>query len=146
MTVSQTGSPRYRVVPHTADLAFEVEASDWPGLLAAASLAVSDLIRTVTPGGDEERGISVEGADREDVLVAFLAEVLYAYEHDGFLPSSAVVDRAGTTFAAGRITGARLDPAANPPDRVVKAVTYHDLKVVEGAAGAPWSVRVVLDL
>jgi len=29
---------------------------------------------------------------------------------------------------------------------VVKAVTYHDLRVVEGQGGAPWRAEIVLDL
>ncbi len=139
--------PRYRLVPHTADLAFEVEGEDWPSLLAAATVALSDLIRPIVPGrSGEEKRIAVDGADREDVLVAWLSEVLYAFEHDGFLPSGALIDRAATTFAAGRLMGSCVDPVADPPDRVVKAVTYHDLKVVEGGPGTPWRVTVVLDL
>jgi SHS2 domain-containing protein len=135
------------VVPHTADLAFEVHAKDWPGLLVAATLALSDLVRT-SEGGPrpESRRVEARGADREDVLVAWLSEVVYHFERDGFLPEAAVVEGAGTASAEGTLFGRRLDREREAPDRVVKAVTYHDLAVVEGAGGRPWSARVVLDL
>jgi SHS2 domain-containing protein len=44
------------------------------------------------------------------------------------------------------VLGVATDPKRTPPDRVVKAITYHDLHVRPGAAGAPWRVTVVLDL
>jgi SHS2 domain-containing protein len=142
-----TEAPRYRLLDHTADLAFEVEAADWPGLLAAATAALGDVLLA----GDDvpailEKPVQVTGADREDVLVAWLTEAVVLYEMERFLVRAARVAEATTTVARGVLVGRRSDPDVEPPDRVVKAVTYHDLHVVPGDGDRPWRAVIVLDL
>lgn len=145
--VNPPDRPRYTLIDHTADMAFEVEAKDWPSLLAAATLALSDLVR---PLGSFDiwtnRRVSVRGEDREEVLVAWLNEVLYLFESGGFLPALAEVEQADDRRASGVLRGGCTDPALEPPDRVVKAVTFHDLHVEEGGNGRPWRARIVVDL
>lgn len=143
--------PVYRLIDHTADMAFEVEGPSWAGLLESATAALSDVILAMgedDPEADvaEEWAVEVAGEDREDVLVAWLGEVVVRFEGDGFLAREARVERADRTMARGVLRGRRLDPATEPPDRVVKAVTYHDLRVVEGGSGRPWRAAIVLDL
>jgi SHS2 domain-containing protein len=139
-------APAYRLLDHTADIAFEVEAATWPELLVAATRALGDVIlRDDGRPATEERPVAVEGADREDVVVAWLGEALYLYERDGFLARDARVE-ADATSARGRLLGRVARPDAEPPDRVVKAVTYHDLRIEEGGDGRPWRTTVVLDL
>lgn len=139
--------PPYRLIDHTADIAFEVTGEDWPGLLAAATAAMGDVIRAAedeaTP---EERAFEVSGEDREDLLVACLTEAVVLFEEDGFLARDARFERAGESRLRGAFRGRRLDPEREPADRVVKAVTYHDLRVREGGDGEPWRATVVLDL
>jgi SHS2 domain-containing protein len=141
------GRAGYRLLEHTADLAFEVEAPTWPALLDAATAALGDLVL-----GDDGRAArdevpaAVVGADREDVLVAWLNEAVVAYEHTGFVARGARVEEASETAARGALVGRRTDPRSEPPDRVVKAATYNDLRVEAGDAGRPWGARVVLDL
>jgi SHS2 domain-containing protein len=137
----------YRLVDHTADLAFEVQAPSWPALLAAATAALGDLILSDDGGGaGVAREVAVVGADREDVLVAWLQAALLAYEESGVVPRGARIEAADERQARGTLLGLATDPATRHPDRVVKAVTYHDLRVVPGAAARPWRVVVVLDL
>ena len=69
-----------------------------------------------------------------------------AFEDDAFLGWDAQVEHADETSARGVLRGRTLDFDKEQPDRVVKAVTYHDLVVVEGKDGNPWSAQIVLDL
>lgn len=139
--------PPYRLLDHTADLAFEVEARDWPGLLAAATAALGDVVRSADDvPATQERAIEVEGADLEDVLVAWLTEAVVLYETERFLVRGARVESASRRGARGVLLGRRSDPTLEPPDRVVKAVTYHDLHVAPGDGGRPWRAVIVLDL
>ena len=140
--------PAYRLLDHTADMAFEVEAPDWPSLLTAATAALGDVILAEEPGevACEERAVRVSGEDREDVLVAWLTEVVIHFDEDGFLARSARIEKAADREAQGVLLGRLVHLEREAPDRVVKAVTYHDLRVVEGRAGAPWRATVVLDL
>lgn len=139
--------PPYRLIDHTADLAFEVEGADWPGLLAAATAALGDvLLRDEGRPVTAEVRVAVEGADREDVLVAWLSAAAVAYEERGLVPRGARFERLTDREARGAVLAQPTDPEAEPPDRVVKAVTYHDLHVRPGDPGRPWSATIVLDL
>ena len=139
--------PPYRVVDHAADMAFEVEAADWRGLLSAATLALSDLVRPLGRFDTwTNRRVSVKGADAEAVLEAWLSEVIYLFAKGGFLPAIAEVESADDTRASGILRGGCTDGDDDPPDRLVKAVARHDLHVIPGGDGRPWRARVVLDL
>jgi SHS2 domain-containing protein len=141
-------APDYRLIDHTADIAFEVEAPSWPDLLARATAALGDILLAVAdrPAGEEEMAVEVGGADREDVLVAWLNEAALLFEDAGFHAVDAALVHADETTARGRLLGRTIDFAREPPDRLVKAVTYHDLEVVEGTDGRPWKATIVLDL
>jgi SHS2 domain-containing protein len=141
--------PAYRLIDHTADMAFEVEAATWEGLLGAATAAVSDIVLAVGESPEPrsvEREVEVAGADREDVLVAWLNEVVVLFEDEGFLAREVRIDRAEATAARGVLLGRLLDLHREVPDRVIKAVTYHDLRIAEGGAEGKWKAAVVLDL
>jgi SHS2 domain-containing protein len=145
-------TPRYRLLDHTADMAFEVEAPDWTGLLVAATEALSDVVRAVDADRDAEpltwarRSLEARGADREDVLVAWLGEVLWLFDGESVLVRHVDSIEADDVHARGAVRGIVVDPERAPPDRIVKAVTYHDLVVEEGGEGRPWRATVVLDL
>lgn len=139
--------PPYRPIDHTADFGFEVEGSSWAGLLAAATAALGDVIlaedgRPATT----ELPLEVTGADREDVLVAWLTAAAQAYEDRGLVARGARVAFADERGARGVLLARATDPSVEPPDRVVKAVTYHDLRVLPAEGGRPWRATIVLDL
>ena len=139
--------PDYRLIDHTADMAYEVEGATFADLVRNATRALADVVVVGEHATlDEERVLRVEGADREDVLVGWLNEVVVTFEDEGFLAWDAEIHRASATAAEGVLRGRTLDFDEESPDRVIKAVTYHDLAVVEGADGNPWSARIVLDL
>ncbi len=146
-TIAPDVRPPYRLLDHTADLAFEVEGGDFAALLAAATAALGDVI--LADDGrptDVDVPVAVTGADREDVLVAWLSAAALAYEGGGLVPRAARFDTCTEREARGVVSTRRTDPSAEPPDRVVKAVTYHDLHVRPAGAGRPWYATVVLDL
>lgn len=141
--------PRYRLIDHTADMAFDVEGASWPALLAEATRAVADIVLEEGTGTEKlnaAREIAVAGADREDVLVAWLNEVVVLFEDEAFLAREASFEELSETSARGTLRGRELDFGEEPPDRVIKAVTYHDLAVVPGDETTPWRATIVLDL
>jgi SHS2 domain-containing protein len=130
----------WRELPHTADLLLEITAPDWPSLVVEATLALAAHLGT--PPRDAAplvRPLRVEGVDREDLLVRWLAMTLVWQELDQVLAVGAEVQATTDTELVGSV---RVVPAAHLSGRI-KAVTYHDLAVRQTAAG--WSVRIVFD-
>ncbi len=128
-------------IEHTADVSLYIQAEDFPGLLQAAADAMLRLIGMSTDTeGESRRTIEVEGIDREDLLVAWLEELLYLTEmHEvGF-------GKIDITF----ISDTKLSAIAEEipgmiPSKEIKAVTYHGLEIIETGRGL--EVTIVFDV
>lgn len=135
----------YRLVDHTADLGLEVFGKTGEELFANAASAVCELIvdRKGT-GPTVVREMSVEGADREDLLVNFLREVLFLFNGEKMIPTSFTIEELDDRHLRGKVRVAAYDPARHRVKREVKAVTYHGTEVVETPTG--WRARVIFDV
>ena len=139
------GERGWREVEHTADWAMEVWAPDLEGLLLEAARGMYGLAGTTLEVGEAEAGsrqqVEIEAIDREDLVVSFLSELLFLAECEGVALEEprAQLSGDGRMF---RVSG-RAVPIASQ-SKAIKAVTYHDLEVVEGEEGL--EVRVVFDV
>ncbi|HYK83382.1 MAG TPA: archease [Gemmatimonadales bacterium] len=126
----------YRFLPHTADVAVELQASNEAGLYQAGVDALRELLvgtSPVTPRA--ERALARRGEDPTERLIHFLADVLYLYETERFLPCAAT---------PRGIAGEPYDPAKHQALREVKAVTHHAADVRAGPEG--YRTIVVFDV
>ncbi len=88
--------------------------------------------------------VRVEAGDREALLVAWLNELLYLHEVEGFAAAEfAIKHLSGTTLEA-EVWGEKVDRARHPLVGHVKAATYHLLRVQPEADG--WEAQVVVDV
>lgn len=135
---------RYDVVSHTADVGFIAYGATPAEMFEHAAFAMFDLVFDLTGAvGRVSRPIVAAGDSLQDLLVAWLSEVL---------TESEIHDLAFSSFGVDRLEdgGVQGWAAGDPVDRFelkgapVKAVTHHDLAVVEVPDG--WWARVVLDV
>jgi SHS2 domain-containing protein len=122
-TFSRDGSSLtpYRFLPHTADVAVELLARSELGLYQAGLDALRELLvgaSLVTPA--VERAIEPRGADPTERLIHFLADALYLWDTERFLPAK---------VTSSGIAGEPFDPARHQAQREVKAVTHHGAEV-----------------
>ena len=89
----------YRFVEHTADMGIEVEATSFEELLAESLVALTDSLTDVTDvRALMERGVSLEAASREELLVDWLNELVFLFEVESMLfrrAELAIAERAG---------------------------------------------------
>lgn len=101
----------YRFVDHTADVAAELAAADLGGLFAAALAAFTDTLterERVEPR--DERRISLSAPGLEELLVAWLEELLYVFESEDVLFREAevtVVEGSGGWALDAAVRGSR---------------------------------------
>ena len=135
----------YELFEHTADLGLRVRAPDLDTLFAEAAAclfsAVVEDIGTVEP----RQSVTVElaGTDREFLLFDWLRDLLLKCDEDHLLfgKFSVQVRDDGLTGVAW---GEPLDPARHLLAHEVKAITYHELKVVRDGDG--WLAEVIVDI
>lgn len=131
----------WREIEHTADWAIEVTAPHLPGLFRDAAAGLYGLagceLGNRSPDRDE---ICVEGPDVETLLVSFLDELLFQLE----------VHRVAHTTLVPRIDGEELSVITSPVrvvavNKEIKAVTFHDLEIVQTDDGN-FHATVVFDV
>jgi SHS2 domain-containing protein len=141
--VSETG---HRELEHTADWALEVWAPDLRELLEEAARGMYDLMGVELEAQTAEAKIcfSVDGIDREDLLVTFLSELLFYSEirHMAFDAFELELD---DDDAAPSVSAALEGRPIETLDKEIKAVTYHGLEVREREDGG-LSARVTFDV
>ncbi len=130
----------FREIPHTADVALEVWASDLESLFIEAAQGLNSIAGVQLEGGPRlSRDVRLEDVDDEGLLVAFLSELVYAQEHE-----SLGFDQFDLQIAGGRLTahlgGSRIRSLAKP----IKAVTYHNIAIRRSDGGL--RVEIVLDV
>lgn len=135
----------YRTIDHTGDTGITVEAASLEELFAEAARGFTDILTDVSAvSAKEERVIEVAGADREQLLVRFLSELLFLFDTERFLCAETRVEQLTEKTCRARIRGENLDPQKHPTKTAVKAVTYHGLRVRETDAG--YTATVIFDL
>jgi SHS2 domain-containing protein len=135
----------FEVLEHPADIGFRAFAATLPDLYASAALAMLSIAgdpQAAEPR--EERRFAVDSSDRESLMVDWLNEVLYWFDGRLF----AFRDFRVESFAENRIEAAGVgeprDPRRHRARLIVKAVTYHQLRIEQ--RGGRWIAEVYVDI
>lgn len=138
----------YQFFDHTGDIGVELTGRSLDELFAAAAQAFSDTvtsIASVEPKRPEE--LDVAAPELDLLMVDFLSELLYRFDTRAWLTRDVQVEvreQDGGWELRGTLIGERHDPDRHPTKILIKAVTYHGLRVEE--RDGQWSARVVFDI
>lgn len=127
----------YRFLDHTAELIVELDAPTREGVLAEAARALGELLGE-GEGETARREVSATAGDDAALLAAWLEELVFLAETEGFVPHDAEV-----AVTDGVATGTVDGVLASPP-HLVKAITYNELELRPEGGG--WVGRAVLDV
>ncbi len=142
---TRSHAPKYRQLPHTADLAWRIRGDSLPELFENAAGA---LTATMTDRRYlrrlEKRQIELESPDREALLVDWLNYLLYLFDVEGFLGREFQVTALTDRHLRATAWGEKFDPERHPEKTAIKAATYHHLEI--GPRDGGWQATVILDL
>lgn len=134
-----------RIYEHTADVGLEARADSLGELLGALAEGLADLIcPRKKVRGAERRRVATEAEDVEALAVDFLTAVMVALQTDRFAVREVRVHSAEENRIEADLVGEPLDPARHEISTEVKAVTYHELRVVPERGR--WFGRVIFDI
>jgi len=135
--------PQVEELSHTAEVGLRVRASTPAALYARMATAMFELIdaQPDPQAAGEWREVAVDSFDAESLMVDWLGELLYLYETTDQVTAAADI----ITWSPTRLTArVELRPSAATPAMHIKAVTYHQLRVVEEGDG--WMAQVYFDI
>lgn len=134
----------FTVSSHTADTALDVRGDSLAELFEWAVQGMCALMYDLDAlDAEVEHSFAIEAVSADELLVDVLSEILWWSEAEDVIPCAVVVEEVSDRGARLHLGGAAQDPdrLVGPP---IKAVTYHELSVVETPAG--WTARVVFDV
>jgi SHS2 domain-containing protein len=139
------GPRDFEVLEHPADIGFRAFGGTLPELFAHSALAMLSIAAdpaAVQPR--QEYPLAVESGDRESLLVDWLSEVLYWFDGKRIAFRDFRVTQFRDTAIEAVGLGEPRDPLRHRARLIVKAVTYHQLKIER--RGGLWVAEVYLDI
>ena len=139
----------FEAVDHTADVALHVWAPDLERLFLQAALGLTHFLTDPSRVRPLQRvALRIEGLDREELLVAWLGEILYRWESDALLLTEFAELRIEETAKGFQLhataRGERWDGERHASGVGVKAATYHGLNIRPDTQGR-FDLTIVLD-
>lgn len=142
--MSNQDTGQYEWLPHDADMLLEVKAESESAIFRIAATAIVECMLESPPRAPEKLRVSLRARDREELLVAWLNEIIYLTGGGSLLPASIVSLEFTDEGLVAWIEGERADPSAHRYAREIKAATYHGLSIT-GRAG-DWHARILFDV
>lgn len=135
----------FELYDHTADLGIRVRAESLEQLFAEAAQA---LLATIVLNDDEvapviSKSITIQADELDLTLLDWLSELLFLFETERLVFSQFDVSLDGTNLHA-TCFGQHVDESVHQLHHEVKAITYHQLKVVR--ADDHWLAELIVDI
>jgi SHS2 domain-containing protein len=124
----------YEIIDHTADLGLRVYGRTVQELFLNAAWAMFEvMVETIKKESifhKQERKkflVNKPGSNLEEVLIAWLSELLYLFSAEGLIMEKADLQRVDQTGIQAEIAGRIFSPDFFRIKTEIKAVTYHEL-------------------
>ena len=135
----------FEIFAVTADKGIRAWGPDRTSVFRQAALGLwSLMVDPVAVARRHMTPVTVDAADRETLLVAWLNELLYLYEAKDVIGADCAILSLTATHLDAEVLGEAVDTTRHAVMSHVKAATYHQLRVGPTADG--WEARVVVDV
>jgi SHS2 domain-containing protein len=88
--------------------------------------------------------VELESNSSEGLLVGWLNEMIFRFDTVGFVGNNVVVEEFGYNHIAATVEGEGFDPGRHESRLLIKAATYHGLKVEK--SDGMWQAEVIFDI
>ncbi len=138
-----------RMLDHTADVGFEIEAPTLETLFDEARRALVMTVFEQPPErGEDEDSVRLLAPNLETLLVRWINELIFFIQGNGFVTVRAEIEireaGEGSFSLEARLAGAPLDLEGYGWQGEIKSATFHGLEVTRGGEG--WQAQVILDV
>jgi SHS2 domain-containing protein len=136
---------KYRLMARQSALAVKVVGNSQADLFANSAFALFDVMTDVEKIELKEHlPLEVEGADRDDLMVNWMRELLYLYQGSGYLLREFQVREVKDTLVRAEVCGEKIDPDRHEIKKEVAAVAYHQSRMEK--TGNQWTAQLVFEV
>ena len=136
---------KYRLMTRQSELAVKVIGNSQADLFANSAFALFDVMTDVEKIEIKERlPLEVEGADRDDLMVNWMRELLYLYQGSGYLLREFQVREVKDTLVKADVCGEKIDPDRHEIKKEITAVAYHQSRMEK--TGNQWTAQLIFEV
>lgn len=136
---------QYEVIDISGDVGIKAVGNSMAEAYANAVMGMYNLVTDICRVDEREsNAFDISGDSPEDVLVGCLNELIYRFDAYGFIGKRVeVTDITGTSLHM-RVHGEEFDPERHERRLLIKAATYHNIRVEQ--TDGKWQVEVIFDI
>jgi len=136
---------QYEVIDISGDVGIKAYGDTMAEAYANAVLGMYNLITDICKVDERESStFDVSGDSAESVLVGCLNELIYRFDAHGFIGKRVKVTDVSDRGVRVRVHGEEFDPERHERRLLIKAATYHNIKVAQ--TEGTWQVEVIFDI
>jgi SHS2 domain-containing protein len=135
----------YRVTKRQSELAVRVTGNSQAELFANSAFALFDVMtdNIDTIEIKEKMPLEVEGADRDDLMINWMRELLYLYQGSGYLLKQFEIREVKDTVVKAEVCGEKIDPDRHEIKQEIAAVAYQHGRMEK--TGNQWIAQLVFE-
>lgn len=136
-------TPKFKILPHTADVRLKVIGKTKEELFKNALAGMAKILKkTAKEKKPIKTKINIQSPDINSLLVDFLSEVLYQSQINHVIYGEAKFSKFSDNELEAEIFGFKIDEF----DEDIKAVTYHELNIKKSPANDFFETIVIFDI
>jgi SHS2 domain-containing protein len=136
---------KYRLTARQSELAVKIIGSSQADLFANSAYALFDVMTDVEKVEIKDRlPLEVEGADRDDLMVNWVRELLYLYQGSGYLLKEFQIHEVKDTLVKAEVRGEKIDPDRHEMKQEILAVAYHQSRMTK--TGNQWTAQLIFEV
>jgi len=138
---------RFEILDISGDAGIRAFGNDVPELFINAARGMYSLMTDLKDVQKKRSlGISAKGSSLEGLLVSFLNELIFQFDTYGFIGKTITITGMDTDNCSviASLSGEEFDPERHQGKLLIKAATYHRLKVQN--RGALWEAEIIFDI
>ena len=128
-----------------SELAVRIVGNSQADLFANSAFALFDVMTDLEKIEVKERlPLEVEGADRDDLMVNWMRELLYLYQGSGYLLKEFQIHEVKDTLVKADVCGEKIDPDRHDMKKEITAVAYHQSRMEK--TGNQWTAQLIFEV
>ena len=137
---------RFELIEHTADVGIKAYGKNPHHLFSNSAYGMFSLITDLSTVSPKEKiGIKLTSLSREELLIAWLNELLYHFNQSKILLKKFNIKELNGEHLLAEVFGERYDKKKHRLKMEVKAATYHQLKI-EQVTNNRWQAKIIFDV
>jgi len=136
---------KYRITKHQNELAVRITGNSQAELFVNSALALFDVMSDADKIEVKERlALEAEGADRDELIVNWLRELLYLYQSGGYLLKEFKITEVQDSLLKAEAGGEKVDPDRHEIKQEIAMVAEHKSRMQK--TGNQWIAQVIFEL